>query len=221
MIWMGFIMLVWKKPSTSRTMSHTCNDYGTMSHTRNNNGIFLLYLVLLLALPDNSNANVENSIEIKHAGGEFVEENYLVSANFKYHLGEEIQEALDHGIALQIDIHLYAKEQRMWIWDTTIKSSTISFRLEHHPLSGHYQVTNLENYHRKHFQNLQSALDYIGLIKNYTLFKRSELQTDKKYLVRIRAQLNIQNLPAPLRLLAYVSSQWSLSCPWHEWIIQQ
>jgi hypothetical protein len=198
---MGFIMLVWKKPNTSR--------------------IFLLYLVLLLALPDNSNANVENSIEIKHAGGEFVEENYLVSANFKYHLGEEIQEALDHGIALQIDIHLYAKEQRMWIWDTTIKSSTISFRLEHHPLSGHYQVTNLENYHRKHFQNLQSALDYIGLIKNYTLFKRSELQTDKKYLARIRAQLNIQNLPAPLRLLAYVSSQWSLSCPWHEWIIQQ
>jgi len=150
-----------------------------------------------------------------------IEENYLVSANFKYHLGEEIQEALDHGIALQIDIHLYAKEQRMWIWDTTIKSSTISFRLEHHPLSGHYQVTNLENYHRKHFQNLQSALDYIGLIKNYTLFKRSELQTNKKYLARIRAQLNIQNLPAPLRLLAYVSSQWRLSCPWHEWIIQQ
>jgi hypothetical protein len=208
---MDFIMRVWKKPSLNRTMSHT----------RNNNGIFLLYLVLLLVWPDNSVANVDNSIEIKHAGGEFVEENYLVSAIFKYHLGKEIQEALDHGIALQIDILLYAKQQRKWIWDTTIKSSTMSFRLEHHPLSGHYQVTNLDNYYRKHFQNLQSALDHIGLIKKYTLLERSKLNPDKIYIARIRARLNIQNLPAPLRLLAYVSSQWSLNCPWHEWIIQQ
>ena len=165
-------------------------------------------------------ANNTGHIIIKNANGIFNQDQYLITANIQYQLGKEIQEALDHGISLQIDIQLHARQQRDWIWDTTVKFKTLSYLLEHHPLSGHYQVTNLNNYHRKHFQNLESAIEYIGSIRNIYLFNRSKLIPEKNYQARIRSRLNIQNLPAPMRLLAYFSPEWNLACSWYEWMIQ-
>jgi len=145
----------------------------------------------------------------------------ILDAYIQYQFSEETQEALEHGIALQIDINLGVKQQRKWLWDRKIKSTTMSYRLEHHPLSGHYLVTNLNNDHRKHFQNLQGALSSLGLIKNFPLFKHDILIPDNVYIAQIKAKLNIHTLPAPLRLLAYLSSNWRLTSPWYEWIIQQ
>ena len=194
-------MLVWKKHSTSN--------------------LKIFYFIFLLSWPVLLLAKTSNVIEIKNVNASFVDQKYQVNADFKYVLGDEIQEALNHGIGLQIDIQINAKQQREWLWNTTIKSSTISYLLKHHPLSGHYQITNLGNHRKKHFQNLQSALDYISSIKNYNLLDQDNLNPDKIYIAGIRAKLNIQNLPAPLRLLAYISSDWQLNCPWHEWKIKQ
>lgn len=162
-----------------------------------------------------------SQIIIESANGIFNEDRYLINANIHYELGNEIQEALDHGISLQIDIQFHARQQSDWIWYTTVKFKTLSFLLEHHPLSGHYQVTDLNNYHRKHFQNLESAIEYIGSINNLDFFNRNKLVPEKNYQVRIRSRLNIQNLPAPMRLLAYFSPEWNLASSWYEWMIQQ
>ena len=166
-------------------------------------------------------ANDTSRIFIKNANGKFTDDQYLVNANIHYDLGKEIQEALDHGISLQIVIQIHARQQRDWVWDTTVKFKTFSFLLEHHPLSGHYQVTDMNNFHRKHFQNLDSAIAHIGSVRNLNLFSRSKLIPEKNYQARIRSRLNIQNLPAPMRLLAYFSPEWNLACSWYEWMIQQ
>ena len=99
--------------------------------------------------------------------------------------------------------------------------STISYQLEHHPLSGHYLVTNLNNYQRKHFQNLRGALDYLGKIENLPLFLREDILPDRVYIGRMRARLNIQKLPASLRPLAYLSPKWRMSSQWYKWVIKQ
>ena len=194
-------MRVWKKNKTKNTVAFAA----------------ILTFFLCVSLYANNTSN----IIIKSANGIFNEDQYLVNANIHYEIGKEIQEALDHGISLQIDIQLYAIQQRDWVWDTTLKFKTLRYLLEHHPLSGHYQVTDLNNYHRKHFQNLESAIKYIGSINNLNLINRSNLIPEKNYQARIRSRLNIQNLPAPMRLLAYFSPEWNLACPWYEWMIQQ
>lgn len=180
-----------------------------------------LFIIILLSWSHVVNSKPTSGIDIKHASGTLNKDTYYVDAYIQYQFSEETQEALEHGIALQIDINLDVKKQRKWLWDKKIKSTTMSYRLEHHPLSGHYQVTNLNNYHRKHFQNIQGALSSLGLIKNFPLFNTIILMPDSVYIAQIKAKLNIQTLPAPLRLLAYVSSNWHLASPWYEWVIQQ
>ena len=159
--------------------------------------------------------------DLLYGHGRLNDDAYSIDARIQYRFSEESQEALDHGVALQIDINLVAQIHRKWPWNKTIASSTLSYRLEHLPLSNNSLVTNLHDYQRRYFQDLQKALHYLGVIKNFPLLKSGILMPENKYVARIRARLNIQALPAPLRPLAYVSSKWRLISPWYEWIIHQ
>ena len=159
-------------------------------------------------------------IEIDYINGAMKEDVYSIDAHILYNFSAESREALDHGVALQIDIELRVMKRRQWLWNKTITSKVLSYRLEHHPLSGYYLVTNLIDGSRQQFQSLGGVLNFLGTIKNYPLVARGLLLPDNVYIAQIRARLNIQALPAPLRPLAYVSSKWYLASTWHDWIIQ-
>ncbi|MBI4005141.1 MAG: DUF4390 domain-containing protein [Gammaproteobacteria bacterium] len=179
-----------------------------------------IFFVLLLlwshtVLPDN-----KKGIEIDYLTGVVNGDVYTIDAYILYDFGTEVREALDHGVALQIDTEFRVIQRRQWIWDKTIASKVLSYRLEHHPLSGHYLVTNLIEGSRRQFQRLEAALKFLGTIKDYPLVARELLLPDNIYIALIRARLNIRTLPAPLRPLVYVSSKWRLASPWQEWIIQ-
>ena len=47
------------------------------------------------------------------------------------------------------------------------------------------------------------------------------LEPDEQYRVRLRASLERESLPTPLRLLAYFSSSWRLSSDWTTWPLQR
>ncbi len=166
-------------------------------------------------LPEN-----KKGIEIDNLTGVVNGDVYTIDAHILYDFGTEAREALDHGVALQIDIELRVIQRRQWLWDKAIASKVLSYRLEHHPLSGHYLVSNLVEGGRRQFQRLEIALNFLGTIKDHPLIARELLLPNNVYIAQIRARLNLQTLPAPLRPLAYASSKWRLASPWHEWIIQ-
>lgn len=175
-----------------------------------------------LSICSSATPGAENrGIEIDYAGSTLESNIYLMDARIVYHFSDETRKALDHGVSLQIDIELRVKKHRPWLWDKTVTTTELNFMLEHHPLSGNYLVTNLANGRKRQFQDLTGALDFLGTIKNHPLIPRNLLASDGKYIAQIRAGLNIQALPAPLRPLAYVSSKWQLASPWHDWTIQQ
>ncbi len=199
---MDFIMRAWKRPESIWQY------------------ILVLSMTLLL-WPGFACSSTAPGIDIEYAQGTLNDDTYSIDARIQYRFSEESQEALDHGVALQIDINLVAQIHRKWLWNKTIASSTLSYRLEHLPLSNNYLVTSLNDYQRRYFQDLQKALHYLGVIKNFPLLKPDIQMPENKYVARIRARLNIQALPTPLRPLAYVSSKWRLISPWYEWIIHQ
>jgi hypothetical protein len=53
------------------------------------------------------------------------------------------------------------------------------------------------------------VLDY-GLMKD-----------GQSYSVRLRGSLDIEALPTPVRLLAYVSSAWDMDTEWYKWQLTQ
>lgn len=177
--------------------------------------IILFMLLCAPVLADN-----QKGIIIRHANGLIVNGVYRVDAEIDYQLSEEATQALLHGVSLQMDIEFQVKMKRPWLWNKMIKESMLSYRLEHHPLSGNFLVTNLATGERDQFQNLAGALENLGKISNYPLVTEDRLQPDKNYLVEIRARLNKQALPAPLRPLAYLSSRWHVASPGYEWMMQ-
>jgi hypothetical protein len=204
---MDFIMLYCRKPETG-------------TH------ILLSVLVGLLLLPASPHAELHH-LQSKH--GFIVENAELISDGAEYKLNDDIQfhfskealKALEHGIALQIDIEMRAKQTRKWLWDKNIRNKIYSQRLEYQPLSEQYLVTDLNTGSKRHFRNFQYALEFMGSINNYPFLELAALQQDKTYTALLRASLNTESLPTPLRLSAYVSSDWQLSSPWFKWTIKQ
>jgi hypothetical protein len=204
---MDFIMLNCKKPDTR-------------TH------IILSALVSLLLLPVSPHAELHH-LESKH--GFIVERaelnsdgaRYTLNADIQFHFSKEALKALEHGIALQIDIEMQAKQNRKWLWDKKIRNKIFSQQLEYQPLSEQYLVTDLNTGSRRHFRSFQYALEFLGSINDYPFLEPTALQQDKTYTALVRASLNTESLPAPLRLSAYISSDWQLSSPWFKWTIKQ
>jgi len=188
--------------------------------------IVLSALVSLLLLPLASHAEL-NDVEINH--GFIVEsaelssngDKYTLNADIQFNFSKEALKALEHGIALQIDIEMRAKQTRKWLWDKNIRKKILSQRLEHQPLSDQYLVTDLNTGIKRNFHSFHHALEFLGSINDYPFLELASLEQGKTYTVLVRASLNTESLPAPLRLSGYVSSDWQLSSPWYKWTIQQ
>ena len=144
----------------------------------------------------------------------------FVNARINFDFDDEVLNALEHGVSLDIHVYLRLVQNRKWLWNKVITENTLRFELQYHPLSNNYLVTDLDSGQRQQFQTLEEALVYLGSIKNKQFAEKVELDNDKNYRGRIKAELNIESLPPPLQTAAYVSSQWQLESQWYEWIIR-
>ena len=183
--------------------------------------IVLSILVCLFMFPVLLYAELNDGFIVENAELNPGETEYSLSADIQFHFSNEALRALEHGIALQVDIEIQAKLTRKWLWDKTIRQAALIQRLEHHPLSNQYLVTDLNTGIKHRFQNLNNALKFLGTIKDYPLFGLATLKQGETYTAQVRARLNTESLPTPLRLSAYIASDWQLSSPWFKWTIQQ
>ncbi|MCK5432649.1 MAG: DUF4390 domain-containing protein [Gammaproteobacteria bacterium] len=183
--------------------------------------IVLSILVSLFLLPGLLYAELNDGFIVENAELNPGETEYSLNADIQFHFSKEALKALEHGIALQIDIEIQAKMARKWLWDKTIRRAALSQKLEHQPLSDQYLVTDLNTGIKRHFQSLQHALEFMGTINNHPFFELTALKQGKTYTAQVRARLNTESLPTPLRLSAYIVADWQLSSPWFKWTIQE
>jgi len=159
-------------------------------------------------------------ISVEYATSHVNNGTYLVDVRLKLRLNDEIINALHHGVSLNIDVNMEVRRERKWIWNKLIKKVILHFRLQHHPLSDDFVVTNLDSGAREQFHMLDEALDYIGAINNYPLIDKTRLSGHNSYIGLVSAELNIENLPPPLQPSTFISSRWHLESQWYEWVFR-
>ena len=142
---------------------------------------------------------------------------YLLNAKIQYRLSEATRDALQNGVPLTVVLDMEVRRQRSWAWDETVYALAQRFRLEYHSLSKQYLVTNLNSGERRAFPELEDALQYMGQIKNFPFLDRGLLKKKQQYQGALRATLDFEALPTPLRLFAYLSDDWRLSSKWRVW----
>lgn len=145
---------------------------------------------------------------------------YYLNALIEYRLPTEARDALRFGVPLRlrIDVQLIAN-RRFW-FDADDADLRQLYQLEYHALSERYIVANLNSGDQASFGSLFAALDYIGRVDHLPVIDAALLDRGREYDIRVRAALDVEKLPGPLRLLAFWRRDYSLASDWYRWRLQ-
>jgi len=173
--------------------------------------LWLLSCCLLL-----SPANADD-VQIRDTRTLLVDGVYRVGARVDLTLNETLQEALHNGVQLVLELDVEVIREREWLFPESVARLLQRFELEYHALTKSYAVRVLSTGTQHSFRTLDDALAFIGNVYDLPLIDENLLRAGRKYWVRMRADLDVESLPTPIRVWAYLGSEWSLQGDWHRW----
>jgi len=159
--------------------------------------------------------------EVRSASTRLVGGVHLLDGRLQLVLSSEALEALSSGVPLTIELQLELIRVRRFVWDDVAAELALRYELEYRPLSQRYIVRNLNSGNQDSFATLYSALNNLGRVQGLPVIDDALLEAGKDHRVRLRAMLNTQQYPAPLRLLFFWRDQWQLQSEWFEWPLER
>ncbi|MEJ2439200.1 MAG: DUF4390 domain-containing protein [Gammaproteobacteria bacterium] len=146
---------------------------------------------------------------------------YLLDANIDYQFSQTALEALRNGVPLIVLLDIKVEQKRSWWFNKTIAELQQGYLLLYHALTEKYIVNNLNSGAQDNYEQLSTALRALGEVKDLPILDAHLTNKGDHYIVRLRTRLDLESLPAPMRPLAYISSDWRLESDWYQWPLQQ
>ncbi len=154
-------------------------------------------------------------------------------------LSPRVEEALSKGIAMDILIDARLYRERGWLWNEQIATWLLRRQVRFQALTGQYLVT--ESYQctppqercitalpdrsgnglGEGLESLVDTLRQVGGLSDLQLKLPYALAPGPGHVVELRAYLDIEALPAPLRPVAYTSTDWHLNSGWTSWTLKR
>lgn len=154
-------------------------------------------------------------------GSVSMDENVVyLDARIDLDLSEEAKRALKNGVPLTIELEIGVTRPRWWWFAEDVASLIQRYRIRYHALSGRYVLTSLNSGESRSYNSRSALLSRLGRVQELPLLDRSLLEPDETYEVGLRARLDLDALPRPLRAGAYVSPQWRLVSEWFTWRLE-
>ena len=181
-----------------------------------NNKLFTALLCLLISafIPVQSYAD---GFTIVSANTQLIKNVYQLEAKIDLNFSDDALEALRSGVPLIILLNIEVLKDRDWWWDKTIAELEQGYLLLYHALSEKYIIHNLNSGAQNNYVSLNAALYSLSNVREFPLIDKNLLEKGDQYYARIRTYLDIESLPAPMRPIAYISSQWQLESDWYSW----
>ena len=187
-------------------------------------GVFGSLTVALIALSAQSQAPAQDDpgrFEVRSASVELRDGVYYLDAWVEYRLSTEAREALNAGVALTLETEVEVqRSRRFWLVDQDAGLRQ-GYEVRYPALSERYLVVNLNSGEQSSYATLSSALNSLGRITELPLIDASLLDSESNYEIRIRAVLSTEDIPGPLRLLAFWRRDWSLESEWYTWLLDE
>jgi hypothetical protein len=163
----------------------------------------------------------EGYFEVRSASTRIDDGVHTLDARLQLVLSSEALDALTSGVPLTIELQMELIRVRRFVWDDAAAQLVVRFQLEYRPLSQRYIVHNLNSGDQDSFATLYSALNNLGRIQGLPVIDDALLERSEDYRIRVRAMLQTQQYPAPLRLLFFWRSEWQLQSEWFEWLLDR
>lgn len=187
--------------------------------------LFLACLLLLTGLstalwPGAAHAQ-ETGLEIRDAGTRLEAGVWYLHARIDYRLNRETLNALQSGIPLTFELQVEVSETRRWWFNAAVASLRQQFELSWQPLARGYLVRNKNSGDQRAHTTLFAALNDLGRITALPLIDAALIDDSLQYEVGLRAVLDQQQLPGPLRMLAFWDDDFTLESDWYHWPLRQ
>ena len=141
-----------------------------------------------------------------------------VDGNLTLTLTDDVRKALSKSIPLQLNMEFVLNRARNYYYDKEVAVWTVPIIISYKPVSDEYVVSrpDLPN-QEETFGSQRAALERLGVFNNLSLPLPEQLKEGKQYYLEARVKLDLGQLPAMMRPLAYFSSSWHLNSKWTEW----
>ncbi|MEQ1801486.1 MAG: DUF4390 domain-containing protein [Gammaproteobacteria bacterium] len=159
----------------------------------------------------------ETGLEIRNASTRLDAGVWYLSARIDYRLNRDTLEALQNGIPLTFELQVELTRERSWLPDEGVAELRQDFELSWQPLSRGYLVRNKNSGDQRAHTTLFAALNDLGRISALPLIDAALVSEGDDYEVSLRAALDQQQLPGPLRMLAFWDDDFTLESEWYRW----
>ncbi len=181
----------------------------------------LATLAVLLCLGFGSTAGADNggNFAIRTAYTELLNGVWCLNADMDLNLSDDAVNALENGVPLTVEVQIQIIKHRSFIWNSTVANLAERYQISYHALTRRFIITNLNSGDEQSFASYRDAITSLGQINDLPLIDAKLLEPGARYNIRMRAVLDIKDIPGPLQLIASVFKSWDVESDWYEWVL--
>ena len=173
--------------------------------------------VLAAMLLQSGEARGDEGIDVRSALTRLQAGVWFLDADIDYTLNKTALEALENGLALDIELTIRLTQRRRIIWDPTFAELKQRYQLQYHALTERYILRNLNSGEQVSFGTLSSALMELGTVRGLPIIDDALLSRGERYNVAIRAVVDIKQLGGPLAVIRLLWNDWRITGDWVTW----
>lgn len=161
------------------------------------------------------------AFNVKTASFTMQETLLLLDSTIEIDLPKYINKAIDQGFAVPLMFEVEVlKYSKYWL-DKKLLSLKQQYQLHYLPMLSSYAIFDVNANHRLYFNNRQEALRYLKVIYAYPMFDITNINQSGPVYVRMRAGIDVDELPLPLKSSSLWDNNWGLQSDWFEWKIDE
>ncbi len=172
-------------------------------------------LLLVLLLP--ARGAYAEGIEVRNASTRLQAGVWFLDADIDYSLNEATLEALENGLALDVELTIRLTQRRRLIWDPLHAELKQRYQLQFHALTERYIVRNLNSGEQVSFASLAAALAALGTVRSLPVIDDALLSRGERYHVALRAVVDIKEIGGPLAMIRFLWNDWRVTGEWVRW----
>ncbi len=167
--------------------------------------------------PTASRLETEPGFTVLTAESQLVDGVVRLDVLFELRFSEQLVEALQNGVSLNLLIDIEILKERSYLWSKSVATLEQRYQISYQPLTNTYVLVNLNSDLEFQFPTLESLLAVMTMLHDFPLLDYSLLETETSYRGDIRIEVDRDSFPVPLRLMSYVSGDWHLVSDWYSW----
>lgn len=171
--------------------------------------VFLFASFATTAIASNSSLNIKSAELVAYEDG------YLLNADVDIKFNDEIEQAIIKGFELNFLVEFQLASPRRYWFDDEIVTVTHRVTLGYHALSRQYLVMRGDQ--QKTFSSLEEAKQELSEIRDWIVFKKSDVEKGEVYKAALLMRLDHTKLPKALQVDAIGSDNWKMTSQRFEW----